>query len=136
MQLLAKVIPLLKNQSPSSLSLSLSIYYSKHLYIFVFEKYGATEEEIFNLKNSKNLEDVVFDVASLAKDHLDLSRSLSAHVPKHATHIFYPAFVCQVILERLEKANFDIFHPSLDPKVLKLPIIWNMAKSFNWTHSY
>eukprot|EP01080_Neovahlkampfia_damariscottae_P007845 gene7845-12318_t len=45
-------------------------------------KYRVSEEDIYQMKSSKSLEDVVFEIADFAKAHIDHARTLT--IPKEA----------------------------------------------------
>lgn len=55
-------------------------------------------------------------VASVAKGHLDEARALSSRLPRGAAAVLLPSLACEDYLTALEAANFDVFHPSLQPK--------------------
>lgn len=120
-------------------------------------KHGVNQEQIFrNLENvdktgQKNLEDAVFEFATVANDHLltarDMFREFDGKVPGRAMPLFSSAVrtvvrlrvisvrshVRQQIpvvsyLQRLEVANFNPFDPVLQTKDWKLP--WRVWSSY------
>uniref|UniRef100_A0A0A9Y2V1 15-cis-phytoene synthase n=1 Tax=Lygus hesperus TaxID=30085 RepID=A0A0A9Y2V1_LYGHE len=60
--------------------------------------------------STKGVRDVVFDIASSGKIHLDKARQLCDDVPKAARTVFLPAIATRNYLERLRDIDFDIFH--------------------------
>lgn len=76
-------------------------------------------------KPSEKLNDCVYEVASRAHQHLMKARSISENVPKLARPALLPAITVYLYLERLQKVNYDVFHPSLQQRSWKLfPQIW------------
>jgi NADH dehydrogenase [ubiquinone] 1 alpha subcomplex assembly factor 6 len=102
-------------------------------------KFGVEEFDIYSGKNSVAMENVVFEIADLAKGHLDSARSFAEDkntpIPKEAYPIFYPAIACDIFLKELEKANFNIFDPSLEPQKLRLKFSWQLMKA-GWLGKY
>lgn len=60
---------------------------------------------------SPPLEDVVFEVASAAKAHLDGARELHAALPRGLRTLLLPAVPAGAFLDRLQQTNFDVFAP-------------------------
>ncbi|KAI9485367.1 MAG: isoprenoid synthase domain-containing protein [Benjaminiella poitrasii] len=90
-------------------------------------KYGIVQENVFR-GEIDGMEDAIFDVATAAYDHLLTARSLVNQIPTEA----FPALLSSVphvkFLEKLEKANFNIFDTKLQKKDWKLPL--TMYKSY------
>ena len=97
-------------------------------------KFGVSESDIYSGVNTPQLENVVFEVADLAKGHLDAARefghSKETPVPKETFPLFQSSFVCEVYLKELEKANFNVFDPRLDSKRLRAQISWKLLKTY------
>lgn len=78
------------------------------------------------------LADVVFEVATTANDHLITARTALEKLSGSAL-IAAPllnAVPTANYLQRLERANFDIFHPSLHKRDWKLPFkIWRAIRN-------
>ncbi|XP_032415250.1 NADH dehydrogenase (ubiquinone) complex I, assembly factor 6 isoform X1 [Xiphophorus hellerii] len=74
---------------------------------------GASQEDFIRGSREKNVRDVVFDIASQAHVHLEHARSFSHNVPAAATPAFLPTVVLEDYLQRVRKADFDVFHKSL-----------------------
>ncbi|XP_008429015.1 NADH dehydrogenase (ubiquinone) complex I, assembly factor 6 isoform X2 [Poecilia reticulata] len=75
--------------------------------------HGASQEDFIRGSREKNVRDVVFDIASQAHVHLEHARSFSHNVPAAATPAFLPTVVLEDYLQRVRKADFDVFHKSL-----------------------
>lgn len=90
-------------------------------------QHNVAHEAIFRAKVTKEFKDVVFDVASRAKTHLDKARSMSKSIPKSASLLFLPAITVDSYLERLRLSDFDVFSSSLQRRNSSLPFVlfWN-----------
>ncbi|KAJ9589879.1 hypothetical protein L9F63_016997 [Diploptera punctata] len=90
-------------------------------------QHNVAHEAIFRARVTKEFKDVVFDVASRAKTHLDKARSLSKNIPKSASLLFLPAITIDSYLERLRLLDFDVFSGSLQRRNNTLPfvLLWN-----------
>lgn len=89
-------------------------------------KHGVNQEEVFRKGgDAKGIDDAVFEFATLANDHMltarDMFKETGGKVADAATPIFLSAIPPALYLERLEKVNFDAFHPSLQQRNWKLP---------------
>ncbi|XP_019383501.1 PREDICTED: NADH dehydrogenase (ubiquinone) complex I, assembly factor 6 isoform X1 [Gavialis gangeticus] len=84
--------------------------------------HGVSQEDFIRCHQEKNVRDVIYDIASQAHIHLEHARSFSKNVPGKAL----PAFLCTVALEdylyKIQKVDFNIFHPSLHKKSVLLPL--------------
>ncbi|KAI8841023.1 isoprenoid synthase domain-containing protein [Chytriomyces cf. hyalinus JEL632] len=101
-------------------------------------QHHVSTEEIFRKGPSEPLSDVVFDVASVANDHVTTARSHIAEsaakneFPQIALTALLPAIGCDSYLQRLEKAQFDVFNPSLQSRDWKLLYqLWKKNRSGN-----
>jgi len=63
--------------------------------------------------NSPQLANAVFELASIAKSHVEHARQLAPQVPAEAVPALAPAVLCDRFLARLEKHQFDLFEPRL-----------------------
>lgn len=91
----------------------------------VLAKHKVSQEEIIRGKSSERLSECVFEVATRAHQHLAKAKSLQEQVPKEARSALLPAVPILSYLERLQKVNYDIFHPSLKQRGwLWLPKLW------------
>jgi NADH dehydrogenase [ubiquinone] 1 alpha subcomplex assembly factor 6 len=73
-------------------------------------KYGVTEEMIYEMKEIKEIQDVVYEIADYAKAHLDHAKKLE--YPKEAYPVFLIAVLTDNFLAKLEKNNFAIMDPT------------------------
>ncbi|KAG8441766.1 hypothetical protein GDO86_010806 [Hymenochirus boettgeri] len=84
--------------------------------------HGASQEDFIRGRQERNVQDVIFDIASQAHIHLEHARSFTKRVPKTA----FPAFNITVSLDwylkNLRKADFNVFHPSLQRRNTLLPL--------------
>ncbi|KAL7984170.1 hypothetical protein Chor_002740 [Crotalus horridus] len=84
--------------------------------------HGASQEDFLRKNEVKKIKDIVYDVASQAHVHLEHARSFKKNVPAKA----FPAFLCTVAIEdylhKVQKADFNVFHPSLHQKSTLLPL--------------
>jgi NADH dehydrogenase [ubiquinone] 1 alpha subcomplex assembly factor 6 len=83
-------------------------------------QHGLSQEDLYSAgreggKSSEGLRDVVLKVASVAKAHLDESRSLKPKLPPKllSSGLMLPSLSCDAYLKALEAANFDPFDPQL-----------------------
>jgi NADH dehydrogenase [ubiquinone] 1 alpha subcomplex assembly factor 6 len=94
-------------------------------------KFGVVEEDVFrNGPDANGLKDAVFAVATRANDYLITARKLikeefAGKVPPAAVGPLVNAVPARSYLARLEKVDFNPYHPSLQSaKHWKLP--WDM----------
>ncbi|XP_061197067.1 NADH dehydrogenase (ubiquinone) complex I, assembly factor 6-like [Saccostrea echinata] len=79
-------------------------------------KHSVSQEDIKRGKNPKGVSDVVYEIASVAKQHLDKARSLKGNVPNQAMPVFLPSVFCDNYLTNLQKVDFNVFDPTLNKK--------------------
>uniref|UniRef100_A0A667Y8U9 NADH dehydrogenase (ubiquinone) complex I, assembly factor 6 n=1 Tax=Myripristis murdjan TaxID=586833 RepID=A0A667Y8U9_9TELE len=84
--------------------------------------HGASQEDFIRGSREQNVRDVVYDIASQAHVHLQHARSFSKSVPAAATPAFLQTVVLEDYLQRVRRADFDVFHPSLQNRNPLLPI--------------
>jgi NADH dehydrogenase [ubiquinone] 1 alpha subcomplex assembly factor 6 len=97
----------------------------------LFIKHGVSQERFFRSKlNDKAVEDVVFDVATLAHQHLEKSQNLMSKVPKEAKIAFLPSIPTKRFLERLRTVNFNLTDKRLGKRDNLLPLVlyWNKIR--------
>ncbi|RIA87313.1 isoprenoid synthase domain-containing protein [Glomus cerebriforme] len=88
-------------------------------------KYNISQEEIFRKGPVKGLDDAIFEIATLAHDHLLTARTFLQNIPNQALPALLSAVPCDSYLKRLEKYNFNIFEPKLAIRNWKLPFsLW------------
>ncbi|KAG0627829.1 hypothetical protein M758_2G231000 [Ceratodon purpureus] len=77
---------------------------------------------------------VSMQVASVANSHLDKARSLASTVPAPAIPVLLPAVPAGVLLQTLERVNFNVFDPKLVRGVCGISPLW-MHLKLKW-HAY
>ncbi|GIY09141.1 NADH dehydrogenase complex I, assembly factor 6 [Caerostris extrusa] len=77
----------------------------------IMSKYKISQEMLFREEQKKSLQDAVYELSSLAHQHLELGRKLSTDLPKHVKRIFLPAVATEAYLKTLQETDFDVFHP-------------------------
>uniref|UniRef100_A0A671LKG7 NADH dehydrogenase (ubiquinone) complex I, assembly factor 6 n=1 Tax=Sinocyclocheilus anshuiensis TaxID=1608454 RepID=A0A671LKG7_9TELE len=84
--------------------------------------HGASQEDFIRGSRDQNVRDVIYDIASQAHVHLQHARSFSENVPHAAMPAFLQTVVLEDYLQRVRKADFDVFHPSLQKRNPVLPL--------------
>ncbi|KAK9514408.1 hypothetical protein VZT92_027876 [Zoarces viviparus] len=95
--------------------------------------HGASQEDFIRGSREQNVRDVVYDIASQAHVHLQHARSFSNNVPKAANLAFLQTVVLEDYLQRVRRADFDIFHPSLKNRNPLVPFQLYLR---SWKKSY
>ncbi|XP_077023366.1 NADH dehydrogenase (ubiquinone) complex I, assembly factor 6 isoform X2 [Tamandua tetradactyla] len=84
--------------------------------------HDVSQEDFVRKNQDKNVRDVIYDIASQAHLHLKHARSFHKSVPVKA----FPAFLQTVALEdylrKIQRVDFDVFHPTLQQKNTLLPL--------------
>lgn len=91
-------------------------------------KHGCSYENVLRQRpDNVAVHNCIYDVASIAKIHLDKARSLSNKVPAEAKNIFLPALAVDRFLTRLQLANFQLYSDRLAKRdgFLALVYFWN-----------
>jgi NADH dehydrogenase [ubiquinone] 1 alpha subcomplex assembly factor 6 len=97
----------------------------------ILMKHGVSQERFFRSKpNDKGVEEVVFEIGTLAHQHLEKSLALMSNVPKESKVVFLSTVVCRRYLERLRRVNFNLIDKSLGSRdsLLPLALYWNNFK--------
>ncbi|XP_014666120.1 PREDICTED: NADH dehydrogenase (ubiquinone) complex I, assembly factor 6-like isoform X2 [Priapulus caudatus] len=92
-----------------------------NLPVEVLAKHKVSEEQVYRGSQEQEMKDAVFELASLAHQHLDKARSLSSSLPRPALSVFLPALVCDNYLTGLQRAHFNVFDAKLQQKAHLLP---------------
>ncbi|XP_034004007.1 NADH dehydrogenase (ubiquinone) complex I, assembly factor 6 isoform X2 [Trematomus bernacchii] len=95
--------------------------------------HGASQEDFIRGSREQNVRDVAYDIASQAHVHLQHARSFSHNVPEAANLAFLQTVVLEDYLQRVRRADFDVFHPSLKKRNPLLPIQLYLR---SWKKSY
>lgn len=93
-------------------------------------RHGISQERILrDQKEDKGVEEAVFEVATVAHQHLEKSRNLKrSDFPKEVLQLFLPAVAVERYLERLRRADFHVTSPNLQTRDNLLPYYYLMAK--------
>jgi phytoene synthase len=88
---------------------------AKRLYIpsDVIASAGVDVASLFELKGSPSLADAAARMTATARRHLAEARGLAPEVPARALPALLPARIATAALDRLERANYDVFDPAL-----------------------
>ncbi|KAM4579819.1 NADH dehydrogenase (ubiquinone) complex I, assembly factor 6 isoform 1-T1 [Odontesthes bonariensis] len=95
--------------------------------------HGASQEDFIRGSREQNIRDVVYDIASQAHVHLQHARSFSHSVPAAASLAFLSTVALEDYLQRVRKADFDVFHKSLQNRNPLLPIQLYLR---SWKNTY
>ncbi|KAK7113841.1 NADH dehydrogenase (ubiquinone) complex I, assembly factor 6-like [Littorina saxatilis] len=88
-------------------------------------KHKLSQEDVMRGRSDQSVLDAVFDLASTANTHLNTARSFTGDVPREAHVAFLNALPCDLYLQRLQAANFNVFDPKLQVRVPSLPLrLW------------
>ncbi|PNJ44385.1 NADH dehydrogenase (ubiquinone) complex I, assembly factor 6 isoform X2 [Pongo pygmaeus] len=84
--------------------------------------HGVSQEDFLRRNQDKNVRDVIYDIASQAHLHLKHARSFHKSVPVKAFPAFLQTVSLEDFLKKIQRVDFDIFHPSLQQKNTLLPL--------------
>lgn len=99
----------------------------------ILMKHGVSQERLLRSKpDDKGVEEVVFEVATLAHQHLEKSAALMSKVPKESKIVFLPSVNTRQFLERLRRVNFVLTHKSIGLRdgLLPMKLYWNKFRHF------
>ncbi|XP_023844789.1 NADH dehydrogenase (ubiquinone) complex I, assembly factor 6 isoform X3 [Salvelinus sp. IW2-2015] len=82
----------------------------------------ASQEDFIRGSREQNVRDVVYDIASQAHVHLQHARSFSKNIPSSPFPAFLQTVVLEDYLQRVQRVDFDVFHPSLQKRNPLIPI--------------
>ncbi|MBN3274558.1 NDUF6 factor, partial [Polyodon spathula] len=82
----------------------------------------VSQEDFMRGSRETNVREVIFDIASQAHVHLQHARSFNKSVPPKAAPAFMLTVGLEDYLDKVRKADFDVFHPSLQTRNPLLPI--------------
>ncbi|KAK2588016.1 hypothetical protein KPH14_004090 [Odynerus spinipes] len=90
----------------------------------ILMKHSVSSEAVIQCVDGTALSDVVFEVASRAKQHLD--EAISLNTLQESKVIFLPITCVENYLEALRRTDFDVFHPQLARRngILPLQLLW------------
>ncbi|XP_068942701.1 NADH dehydrogenase (ubiquinone) complex I, assembly factor 6 isoform X3 [Petaurus breviceps papuanus] len=78
--------------------------------------HGVSQEDFLRKNQDKNVRDVIYDVASQGHLHLKHARSFQKSVPVKAFPAFLQTVALEDYLEKIQRVDFDVFHPRLQQK--------------------
>jgi NADH dehydrogenase [ubiquinone] 1 alpha subcomplex assembly factor 6 len=97
----------------------------------MFIQHGISQERFFRSKpGDKAVENLVFDIATVAHQHLEKSMALLSKVPKEARIAFMPVIPTKRFLERLRRLNFSLQDKQIGIRdsLLPLALYWHKFK--------
>ncbi|XP_066596042.1 NADH dehydrogenase (ubiquinone) complex I, assembly factor 6 isoform X2 [Prorops nasuta] len=94
-------------------------------------KHGVSSEAVLQGKFNKSLSDVIFDVASNAKLHLDKVHLLMKKSNSDLVLIFLPMVCIESYLNKLQQYDFNVYYPKVQSKDPFLMLKLLKAKYFS-----
>lgn len=91
-------------------------------------KHGCSYERVLRQRpDDVGVQNCIYDVASVAKIHLEKARNLSNKVPSTSKQLFLPAIAVERFLTRLQLVNFHLYSDRLSKRdgLLALVYYWN-----------
>ncbi|CAL1535010.1 unnamed protein product [Lymnaea stagnalis] len=82
----------------------------------ILAKHKVSQEDIARGKSAQPVKDAVFEIASIANQHLEKARSLKSSLPPRTNLVFLNASVCDHYLKSLQKVDFNIFDGKLQQR--------------------
>ncbi|XP_050309139.1 NADH dehydrogenase (ubiquinone) complex I, assembly factor 6-like isoform X6 [Anthonomus grandis grandis] len=94
-------------------------------------KNRLSEDSLIKGKDLKKLSDCVYEIATIAHQHLQKSRSLMEKVPKEGRIALLPAQSVSMYLDRLQASDYNVLDPHLQRRswVLLPRVYFNMLKN-------
>lgn len=95
-------------------------------------KHGCSYEKVLRQRPEDiGVQNCIFDIASVAKIHLEKARSLNSKVPSTAKRILLPSIAVERFLTRLQLANFYLYGDRLSKRdgLLALAYFWNNLRN-------
>uniref|UniRef100_A0A182J4S7 NADH dehydrogenase (Ubiquinone) complex I, assembly factor 6 n=1 Tax=Anopheles atroparvus TaxID=41427 RepID=A0A182J4S7_ANOAO len=90
----------------------------------VLIEHGVNQERMVrNRKDDKGVEEVTFNLASVAHRHLETAQGLLKKVPRNVKPIFLPSVVIERFLLRLRLGNFHLTDPTVMRTDSLLPLV-------------
>eukprot|EP00249_Psilotum_nudum_P006967 c20203_g1_i1 orf=121-1011(+) len=105
----------------------------RHTYIPIelTAKCGVSQEEIYRGMHCEGLADAVLEMASAARAHLEKARSLASTVPQAAFPVLLAAVPTGLLLDSIQRVQFNVFDPRLARGVCGVSPIW-MQLQLKW----
>ncbi|KMZ70551.1 Squalene/phytoene synthase [Zostera marina] len=83
------------------------------------------------MDSGESLSNAVFEIASAARMHLRKAQELAVSVPLESLPVLLPAVPVKVMLDSLEKYQFNVFDSRLSQGILGVSPLWFQLK-LNW----
>ncbi|GAB1598319.1 NADH dehydrogenase (ubiquinone) complex I, assembly factor 6-like [Argonauta hians] len=100
-----------------------------YLPLDILIKHQVSEEAIVRGSDDQRVKDAIYDIACTAHQHLILARNLKQHITKEMLPVFLSTVICERYLNKLQKADFHVFHPHLQQRDNILPVkLWLQNK--------
>ncbi|XP_069992862.1 NADH dehydrogenase (ubiquinone) complex I, assembly factor 6 [Penaeus vannamei] len=94
----------------------------------VMMEHSVSQEDVVRGIRDQKMKDVIYDIASIAHQHIEHARSFMKDVPEEARVALLPGTSVFAYLRALQKADFDIFDGSLQKRNSWLPFTLWWAK--------
>nr|XP_027226858.1 NADH dehydrogenase (ubiquinone) complex I, assembly factor 6-like [Penaeus vannamei] len=91
-------------------------------------EHSVSQEDVVRGIRDQKMKDVIYDIASIAHQHIEHARSFMKDVPEEARVALLPGTSVFAYLRALQKADFDIFDGSLQKRNSWLPFTLWWAK--------
>lgn len=91
-------------------------------------KHKVSQESL--ARGKADTREVIYELACTAHQHLEKAHSLKANVPASARPVFLPAVASSSYLEKLRRADFNVFDSQLQKRngLLPLSLWWHKLK--------
>jgi len=109
-----------------------------YLPLNIMSKHGLSEESLFrgeavdpSSTAGKALHEVMYEVSSSAKIHMDKAHAMLEQVPKEARTVLLPGAIAEDFLNTLQKKNFNAYDPAVSKRnpLLTYKIGWNWYRN-------
>ncbi|XP_026818880.1 NADH dehydrogenase (ubiquinone) complex I, assembly factor 6 [Rhopalosiphum maidis] len=90
-------------------------------------KYKVSYENIIRSSSEQNVRDAIYELASRANSHLMKARKLEKEGNKRVKSIYLPFVPLHLYLEKLRKADFNVFDKKLQTRnnLLPMKLLWH-----------
>ena len=95
----------------------------------ILESHGSSMEEVFAGKATPNVRAAVNKLLGEARGHLDTAKALLGGIPPEVRPVFLPLAVVERDLERLSRADTDLFAPQTMSRLRTLWTLWRASRS-------
>jgi phytoene synthase len=91
--------------------------------------HGSRMEEVFAGKETPNLRAALNRLLGEARDHLDTAKALLGGAPPEVRPVFLPLAVVEYDLNRMSRADTDLFTPYVTSRLRTLWTLWRASRS-------